>query len=78
MSKFYPIGIQNFEKNGRIDVIQKTDKYGFKFDGTAEEALAQMDNKGYAIPFLSDPQQLIKVGVNFSSKTRNIENWKVE
>lgn len=67
---------------GRIDLVLQTDKYvyimEFKLDGTAEEALRQIDEKEYALPFASDPRQLFKVGVNFSSETRNIERWVVE
>lgn len=63
-------------------MILKTDKYiyvmEFKFDGTAEEALRQIDEKGYAVPFNQDSRQLMKIGVNFSSKTRNIDDWRVE
>ncbi|WP_287683219.1 PD-(D/E)XK nuclease domain-containing protein, partial [Bacteroides sp.] len=47
-------------------------------DGTAEEAMAQINEKGYALPFEGDSRQLFKIGVNFSSKTRNIEKWIVE
>jgi hypothetical protein len=47
----------------------------FKLDGTAEEALAQIDDKGYARPFAADSRKLIKVGVNFSATTRNIDRW---
>jgi hypothetical protein len=50
----------------------------FKFNGTAEEALAQINDKQYALPFECDKRHLIKVGVNFSSKTRNIDSWKIE
>lgn len=68
--------------NGRIDMILKTDIYiyvmEFKFDGTVEEALRQIDEKGYAVPFRQDSRQLMKIGVNFSSKTRNIDDWRVE
>ena len=67
--------------NGRIDMILKTDKYvyvmEFKFDGTADEALKQIEER-YAVPFRKDPRQLIVIGVNFSSKTRNIDGWKVK
>ena len=67
--------------NGRIDMILKTDKYvyvmEFKFDGTADEALKQIEER-YAVPFRKDPRQLIVMGVNFSSKTRNIDGWKVK
>ena len=68
--------------NGRIDMVLKTDRYiyvmEFKFDGSAEEALKQIEEKGYAVPFANDSRQLIKVGVNFSSKTRNIDSWIVD
>jgi hypothetical protein len=50
----------------------------FKLDGTAEEALAQINSKNYSMPFATDTRKLIKVGVNFSSKTRNIDRWIVE
>mgnify|MGYP002984142474 FL=1 len=50
----------------------------FKFDGTADEALKQIEEKGYAVPFRKDPRQLIVIGVNLSSKTRNIDGWKVK
>ena len=67
--------------NGRIDMILKTDKYvyvmEFKFDGTADEALKQIEER-YAVPFRKDPRQLIVMGGNFSSKTRNIDGWKVK
>ena len=64
---------------GRADAVVKTDDYiyvfEFKLDGTVEEALRQIDDKGYLIPYQSDGRQLIKVGANFSAEERNIENW---
>jgi hypothetical protein len=67
---------------GRIDLLLQTDDYTyvmeFKLDGTAEEALAQINDKNYALPFAVDHRKVVKVGVNFSSKTRNIERWLVE
>jgi hypothetical protein len=67
---------------GRIDLLLQTDAYTyvmeFKLDGTAEEALAQISDKNYALPFAADNRKLVKIGVNFSSKTRNIERWIVE
>ena len=68
--------------NGRIDLVLQTDKYvyvmEFKLDGTAEEALQQIRDKGYALPFASDARRVFKIGVNFSSETRNIERWIIE
>ena len=66
---------------GRVDLVLQTDKFiyvmEFKLNGTAEEALQQIDERHYAQPFLSDARKLFKIGVNFSAKTRNIERWIV-
>lgn len=67
---------------GRVDLVLQTDRYiyvmEFKLNGTAEEALRQIDEKGYALPFACDSRQQFKIGVNFSAKTRNIEKWLVK
>ena len=64
----------------RLLVLQ-TDKYvyvmEFKLEGTAEEALQQIEEKQYALPFASDSRKVFKIGVNFSRQTRNIEKWIV-
>lgn len=67
---------------GRIDLVLQTDKFiyvmEFKLNGTAEEALQQINEKHYAQPFETDGRKLFKIGVNFSADTRNIEKWLVE
>ena len=67
---------------GRIDLVLQTDKFiyvmEFKLNGTAEEALQQINEKQYTRPFEHDSRQLYKIGVNFSVKMRNIEKWLVE
>lgn len=67
---------------GRVDLVVKTADYiyvmEFKLEGTAEEALRQIEEKHYARPFEADPRQLFKIGVNFSNQTRNIEQWVVD
>ena len=50
----------------------------FKLDGTAEEALQQINSKEYALPFQLDEKKTFKIGMNFDSKTRNIEKWVIE
>lgn len=76
---------------GRADAVCHTDNsvyvFKFKVDGSAEEALRQIDGKGYMIPYTAEPQangipeaagkarRLVKVGVNISSKTRTVEKW---
>lgn len=68
--------------NGRIDMMVRTKEYlylfEFKFDRTAEEALNQIKEKEYLLPFSLNDQVPIKIGVNFSSKTNNIEKYLVE
>lgn len=67
---------------GRIDLVLQTDKFiyimEFKLNGTAEEALQQIHEKRYALPFEMDGRKLFKIGINFSAETRNIEKWIVE
>lgn len=48
-----------------------------KLDGTAEEALRQIDGKGYMIPYQADGKRVVKIGISFSSKTKTVEEWKV-
>ena len=67
---------------GRVDLVIKTADYiyvmEFKLDGTAEEALQQINDKHHALPFEADRRKIFKIGVNFSARTRNIEKWLVE
>lgn len=67
---------------GRADAVVKTPEYiyvfEFKLNGTAEEALKQIDEKGYLIPYQKDHREIVKIGVEFSAETRNINRWLVE
>lgn len=67
---------------GRIDLVLQTERFiyvmEFKLDGTAEEALQQINDKHYAQAFATDKRQIFKIGINFSNETRNIEKWIVE
>ncbi len=67
---------------GRIDCTLKTDRFvyifEFKIDKSADEALEQINDKHYADPYAADPRKLYKIGVNFDSKTRQLDDWKVE
>ena len=64
---------------GRIDMVLQTKDYTyvleFKLDGTAEEALQQIQDKSYALPFETGETRVFRIGLNFSSETRNIEKW---
>lgn len=66
---------------GRADAVVKTKDFifvfEFKLNGTAEEALKQIDEKGYLIPYTLDGRKLVKVGVNFSKETRNVDEYVI-
>ncbi len=47
-----------------------------KYEHTADEALAQIDQKGYAEKYRLDGRPITKIGISFSSKERNIIEWK--
>ncbi len=65
--------------DGSIDIMIQTSKYIYvielKYDGKAETAIRQIEEKRYARPYQTDCRKLFKIGVDFSSKTRCIENW---
>ena len=67
---------------GRADAVVKMSDaiyvFEFKFDGTPDEALAQIDSKDYALPYEADHRPIVKVGVNFDSTTRTIGEWKIK
>ena len=67
--------------NGRIDLLLQAKDYIYiievKIDNTADAALQQIEEKGYAKPFVNDPRKIFKIGVSFSTENRRIEDWKV-
>ena len=66
---------------GRADVVLKLADaiyvFEFKYDGTPDEALTQIESKNYAIPYQPDGRRIVKIGVNFDSATRTIGEWKI-
>ena len=67
---------------GRADCILETSDYvyifEFKRDVPATQAIAQINEQGYAASYAADKRKLFKIGVNFSSSERNIAEWIVE
>lgn len=65
---------------GRADVVIQTNADIFvlelKVDDTAENALQQIDSKGYTIPYEADGRKLTKCGICISSFARNITHWR--
>ena len=52
--------------------------FELKYDGSAEEAIKQIDEKGYLIPYSADGKRLFKIGVNYDSNQRTISDWKIK
>ncbi len=73
--------VERHTSNGRMDIVVQTDKYVYimelKMDAGADEALQQIEDKGYAKPFAADARRIFKIGVGFSSETRRIKEWKM-
>ena len=78
----YLVLTEKQQSEGRADCIIETPEhvyiFEFKLDGTAAEALAQIETCGYARPYAADKRHLHKVGASFSSQTGTIEEWLVE
>ena len=76
----YTILIEKQNSKGRSDIIIESDNdiyiFEFKLDGSADEALQQIEEKQYALPYASDPRPVHKIGVNISSETRTVAEWK--
>lgn len=71
--------IEKEQSYGRLDCCVETPKYvyifEFKLDGSAKDALQQIDDRGYANEFLSSGKTIHKIGVNISSETGTVADW---
>ena len=82
MGQFVETEVKN--NNGRADAVVKTANsiyvFEFKMDdnATAEDALAQINSKDYAIPYTADHRKLVKIGVEFSQKEKGVKRWLIE
>lgn len=78
----YFVFTEKQQSEGRADCIIEAPHdiyiFEFKLDGTASEALKQINDKGYAKPYAADVRPIHKIGVSFSSQTGTIEEWEVE
>ena len=82
MVSVYTTYTEKQQSEGRVDCIIETPDYiyifEFKLDGTADEALQQIEDKGYARPYEADSRKLFKIGVSFSSETGTVDDWKIK
>ncbi len=78
----YTVYTEKVQSHGRVDCIVETSGYiyifEFKLDGTADEAMRQIEEKGYVCEYESDSRKLYKIAAVFSSETGTIEEWKME
>ena len=79
MGQFTQTEVQSAK--GRADCVVWTKDaiyvFEFKLDGSAEEALAQIDDRSYAVPYEADGRKIVKIGVGFDKETCTIAGWKV-
>ena len=77
----YTTLIEKQNSKGRADIIIETDNdifiFEFKLDKSAKEALEQIEEMQYAVPYLDDKRKLHKIGVSISSQTRTVDEWLV-
>ena len=78
----YTVYVEKVQSQGRVDCVLETADYiyifEFKLDGTAEEALRQIEEKGYAREYAADSRKLYCIGAGFSSETGTIGDWAVK
>lgn len=64
---------------GRADAIIQTANeiyiFEFKFNKTAQEAIEQINKKGYASKYITSGKKILGIGVNFNSTSRQIDDW---
>lgn len=76
----YTVYVEKVQSQGRVDCIVETPQhiyiFEFKLDGTADEALQQIESKGYAREYAADSRKLFRIGAVFSSETGTIGEWK--
>ena len=77
---FY-VDVERHTTDGRMDILMQTPDYIYilelKIDQSADVALQQIEHKQYAAPFAADSRKIYKIGINFSSSTRRLEDWKI-
>ena len=76
------IRMEEIVSHGRIDAVAESKDctyiLEFKKDKTARDAISQIRANHYADKFLSKGKKIKLIGINFSSKDRNIDDYLVE
>lgn len=82
MISCYTVYHEKTTSQGRADCVVETPNYvyifEYKLDGSADEAIRQIDRNGYAREYAHGSRKLFKIGCSFSSETGTVDDWKVE
>ena len=74
--------VEEHTSKGRMDMTIRTDRYiyifEFKFNSSADIALKQIEDMGYADKFNDDNREVVCIGVNYCSKERNVNSWRIK
>ena len=75
------VDVERHTTDGRMDILVQTPQFVYilelKIDQSANIALQQIEEKQYAKPFAGDGRTIYKIGVNFSSETRRVTEWRI-
>lgn len=73
--------VEQHSARGRVDMLVETPRYvyimEFKVNKSTKKAVEQIEKRRYAIPFIKDDREVIKLSVEFSTEERNITDWKI-
>ncbi|MBP3195269.1 MAG: PD-(D/E)XK nuclease domain-containing protein, partial [Cardiobacteriaceae bacterium] len=82
LASYFEVRTEERTAAGRSDFVLETDDavyvFEFKLRGTAEEALRQIDEKGYAIQYEQGTKKLYKIGACFDEELRTLKDWIVK
>ncbi|MDO4827131.1 MAG: PD-(D/E)XK nuclease domain-containing protein, partial [Bacteroidia bacterium] len=66
---------------GRIDILVEVPRFIYiieiKINDTAEAALKQIEDRGYARKYADDTRQIFKIGIRFSAESRCVDSWEI-
>ena len=74
--------VEEHTSKGRMDMTIRTDRYiyifEFKFNSSADIALKQIEDMGYADKFNDDSREVVCIEANYCSKERNVNSWRIK
>ena len=81
LSDSFRVYTEDATSEGRMDILLEAPRFIYiieiKINDTAEAALQQIEDKGYACKFADDGRSIFKIGVRFSTESRCIDSWRV-